>query len=270
MRAALVLTDRDLDALTLTGLCAYVSTNQIAREFFPTLDRARRRLRVLFDAGYVAVTLASSTLPNLVSLTRKGLSTVSEARGEVADRLRLAGTIRLAGVRHHLGVVDVRLYAAVLGAKRGAPLVRWSNGSSERFKAFGFDAARLSPDGLAEFQTPRGPVAVAVEVDLGTETLAVLSRKWKKYRRVAAAEAVDALWVYVDAGAARRAAVVETLAAEALTEWSRVLGDEVVRRPIIELPARAELLARADPTTSDRSEASRTNDKPHRDGNADA
>lgn len=239
-RAALALTDRDLDALTLTGLCTYVSTNQLAREFFPTLDRARRRLRVLFDAGYVSITLASSTLPNLVSLTRKSLSSLSEARKEVADRLRLAGTIRLAGVRHHLGVVDARLYAAALGVRRGAPLVRWSNGSSERFKAFGFDAARLSPDGLAEFQTPRGAVAIAVEVDLGTETLAVLERKWTRYRRVAATGAIDALWVYVDAGRARRAAVTESLEAQALSGWSRVLGDEVVRRPVVELADRAD------------------------------
>ena len=40
-----VLTDRDIELLCLVGLCRYVSTNQLAREFFPSLDRARRRMR---------------------------------------------------------------------------------------------------------------------------------------------------------------------------------------------------------------------------------
>lgn len=232
--AALALTERDLDVLTLTGLCRYVSTNQLGREFFPTLDRARRRLRSLFDAGYLSITLASSTLPNLVSLTRKGLSAVAETRSGMADRLALAGTIRLAGVRHHLGVVDVRLYAAALGTARDAPLVRWSNAGAARLKDFAFDAAHIAPDGLAEFQAPQGPVAIAIEVDLGTETLAVLSKKWSRYRRIASAGSIDALWVYVDAGVARRAAVAEGLEAHNLAAWSRVFGDEVVHRPVVD------------------------------------
>lgn len=239
-KAPLVLTERDLELLTLTGLCRYVSTNQLGREFFPTLDRARRRLRALFDAGYLGVALASSTLPNLISLTRKGLAMVSETQPELSSRLGFAGTIRLQGVRHHLGVVDMRLYAAAIGTLRGSPLVRWSNGGSERLKELGLTAHRLVPDGVAEFRAPQSRVAVAIEVDLGTEALPVLARKWTKYRRVAGDGALDALWVYVDAGAARLATIVEQLSVHDLADWARVFGSEVVRRPVVEFARRAE------------------------------
>lgn len=239
-KASLVLTERDLDLLTLTGLCRYVSTNQLGREFFPSFDRTRRRLRALFDADYISIALASSTLPNLISLTRKGLAAISETQPDLSSRLGLAGTIRLQGVRHHLSVVDMRLYAAAIGALREAPLVRWSNGGSERLKELGLDAHRLVPDGVAEFRAPAGPVAVAIEVDLGTEALPVLARKWTKYRRAAGDGALDALWVYVDAGAGRRATIGEQLSAHCLAGWARVFGNEVVRRPVVEFARRAE------------------------------
>ena len=65
----IVLTQRDIRIMMLIGLCRYCSTDHIKVEFFPdaTICRCRRRLRQLYDAGYLQVTLTSSTKPNLYS-----------------------------------------------------------------------------------------------------------------------------------------------------------------------------------------------------------
>lgn len=236
----IALTERDLDLLTLTGLCRYVSTDQLGREFFPSADRARRRTRALFDAGLIHVAVIGA-LPNLVSLTREGLAAVTDARPSLGPRLGRAGAIRVAGVGHHLAVVDMRLYAAALGAHRHAPLMRWSNASSDRLADFGFRDHRLVPDGLAEFLADRQPVAVAIEVDLGTEALSVLAGKWKRYQGVASDGRVDALWVYAAAGPGRIESIRRQLVEHRLTAWARLLDAALVRaRPVRELPSRAE------------------------------
>jgi hypothetical protein len=119
--------ERDLDILTLVGLCRFLTTPQVARDLFPTEDRARRRLRQLFDAKLIAVTLTSSTQPNLISLTREGHEMLKAHRPELAARIRRTGLIRLGELERHLLLVDARLYAAAWGEAQAAPLIRWTN-----------------------------------------------------------------------------------------------------------------------------------------------
>jgi hypothetical protein len=118
-----VLVSRDYDLLAFTGLCRYVSTDQIARAFFPSEDRARRRLRVLLDAGLIVVLVADSTRPNLVSLTRRGIAVVAERSPKVAERLRTSGAVRLSAIDHHLAIVDARLFAAIRAFARGETVI---------------------------------------------------------------------------------------------------------------------------------------------------
>jgi len=142
-------TERDLDALVLVGLTRYLGADQLARALFPNSDRCTRRARRLFDEGLLQKVVLSSRRPDLLALTGKGIAFVEKRRPEVADRLRLAGPIRVAGVAHHRAVVDARLYAAGVGELRQAPLTRWSGAGDSAAAALAL--AGLKPDGIAEF-----------------------------------------------------------------------------------------------------------------------
>lgn len=232
-RPVVALTARDEELLLLIGLCRYLSLTQVAREFFPSEDRARRRIRQLFDAGLIAITLTSSTAPNLVSLTRLGLLAVIERVPQaLGDRLHLPGPIRLAGVRHRLAVVDARIFAAHWGIACGTPLTRWSNAGGELIRQCRLDRLHLSPDGIAEYGGGR---CIGVEIDCSTEALGVLKMKLRKYHEAAAGQMLTGLWLVV-IGRKERRAHVQTLVEEAgLSNWALVLTHEqLLARPIVD------------------------------------
>jgi hypothetical protein len=233
-RPVVALTERDVDLLVLVGLCGYLSLTQVAREFFCSEDRARRRVRKLYDGSLIAFTLTSSVEPNLLSLTRQGLLAVaSRVPSSLAERLRLGGPIRLAGVRHRLATSDTRIYAAHLGRKRGTPLTRWSTAGGELGRERGLDKLHLAPDGLAEYQ---GNQYIAAEIDCSTEALGVLDSKFARYAQAAREKRLDGLWLVVIGGQDRRANLQALVDAAGLSGWALVIvHDQLLRRPIVEL-----------------------------------
>ena len=236
------ITCRDISLLTLVGLMGYVSTEQVAREFFPSLDRARRRLRLLFDKSFLSISVTGSTKPNLISLTKTGLRLASETSPDLADRLRLAGPIRLSEAERHLLLVDVRLYAAALGELRNEPLVRWSSADSVLGRELGLHEFHLEPDALAEFATDQGRVCVAIELDNGTEPAwSGLVRKLGRYREAARAGCLDNLWCVVQGGKEKQEAIRKRLREEGLEEFGQALTHElVICRPVREPATRDE------------------------------
>lgn len=218
-----VLTARDLDIMTLLGLTGYVGSHQVAREFFQTTDRARERLRQLYDAGYLTVTLQDSTKPNLLSLSRQGLKVLDEERPELTGRVRLAGAIRLSGVAHHLAIVDARLYVAALGSIQGTPLLRWGNAGSDLGRERGLTRFHLEPDGLAELGSDQEVFTIALEVDRGTEPLSVLRRKCERYVGVALEGQVSGLWLIVAASELRAQSLAALLEDCRLGSFARVI-----------------------------------------------
>jgi len=235
-----ILMERDRDVLLLIGIAGYLSTAQVARELFPSEDRARRRLRRLFDARLIAITVGSSTAPNLVSLTPPGRDLVLERHPELAGRVTLPGTIRLAGVAHHLAVVDARLYIAALGCSSGTPLLAWSNAHGDLVRQLGFPDYGLVPDGVAELAQGEVVFRVAVEVDRGTEGVSgALSAKLSRYREVLDERVVDELWLIVDAGAARVRTVADAVRQVGIGDAARVMErTHVVTRPVRPPPSR--------------------------------
>jgi hypothetical protein len=239
----LVLTDRDFELLTLTGLCRYVSSEQLARTFFPSPDRCRRRLRALFDARLLSITLLSSTRPNLVSLTRAGLAAVAARSPDIVSRLRLAGPIRMATVEHHLGTVDMRLYAVALSERLAVPLLRWGGPQGELARERGLKQFSLEPDGLAEFDLASQQAILAQEFDTGAETLTVLRAKLSRYASALQNSRVHGL-VIAAKGQDSRLRSIERLVTEAgLGASAAVLAAEVLRqRPALLHPRLLELL----------------------------
>lgn len=228
------LTQRDRDLMTLVGLCRYLALPQAARELFPNADRARRRVRALFNAGYVQLTLTSGSEPNLISLSRLGLATIqSLVPRELGERLALGGPLRLASVPHRLAITDVRLYAARLGERSGAPLTRWSLAGGDLGHERGLTALHLCPDGLAEFRSANRSRYVAAEVDCSTESLRVLESKLMKYGEARAAYLIDELWIVVIGGSERCRHLRSLVERTGLAGWAIVMAHQhVVVRPV--------------------------------------
>lgn len=235
----LVLTLRDRDVLILIGSCRYASAAQVARACFPNEDRARRRLRQLFDAGLISTILYSSTAPNIVALTKRGLEELTVLAPAVASRIRLPGPLRLASLPHHLAIVDARLYAAGLGVLRGALLARFESGSGSLAAELALPTWHVTPDALAEFKTPEGLIVIAVEVDRGTETLKTIKGKLDRYQGLADEDTIDALWLVVTSGPARQEHLATLIDEAGLSSWARVLDHAfITARPVKELPNR--------------------------------
>lgn len=224
------ITARDESLLLLTALSGHIGIDQLSRALFPSIDRCRRRVRALYNSGYLSTVLVSSTQPNLVRLTKRGLSFLAERQPDVAGRLRLPGPIRLSGIEHHRMVVDMRLFCYDLGALRGTPLLRWSNAGGGWGKELGLDQLGLVPDGLAEFA---GRGVVALEADRATEGSQVVAQKLQRYERAAAQGLLEALWVVAVGGTRRQANLTALLEQRGLSDFGWVLPyDAIVERPI--------------------------------------
>lgn len=234
------MTPRDDELLLLTGMCGHIGTDQICRALFTSEDRCRRRVRSLYDAGYLATLLVSSREPSLVRLTNKGLAYVTEKFPEAASRIRLPGPIRLAGIAHRRCVVDTRLYLAALAEQRGTPLIRWSNAGGELGAELGLTDLHLVPDGIAVLATPE-LVYVSIEIDRTTESLGILSKKIERYVAAAAAGRLDSLWLIITGGSVRYQNLSRLLSEAGLGDWARVIPySHILTRPVRELPERED------------------------------
>lgn len=239
------LTERDRSALALIGLCRYVSTEQLARTLFTSSDRCRRRCRALFDAGYVSVTLPSSTQPSLFSLTRSGIAAVAEHDQPLAERLHLAGPIRETSIAHHIGVVDCRLFVAAVAPLVGAGLLSWSGPQGALTKVRGLPAFHLEPDGLAHLcvRSDGSDRFVAVEFDAASESLSVLARKLANHRAAVDAGATDGVLLGAVGGERRLGALRELARDTGLVERALILDVETVRRrPVVAPPGLADFV----------------------------
>lgn len=246
-RIVVELTERDLDILTFVGLAGYVSQPQLAGEFFTSHDRCCRRTRRLADAGYLRVTLAGSRRPFLFSITSEALRALEDRRPAVTTRVRAHGAIRLAGVEHHLAIVDTRLYVAQLvrngpcpfcesSPRNVAELALWMSAEDRRLASLPFAAVRLRPDAVAEIACSEGVHRIAVEVDCGTETLDVIERKLSRYVLVFEQRAIQQLWWIVTAGERRTAEIANRSHAVSTGGIRTLQHGAITARPIAPPP----------------------------------
>jgi hypothetical protein len=224
-------TARDRNILLSVGVCQYLSTEQIGRELFPNLDRARRRLRTLYDAGYIRTIIWRSNESNLIRLTEFGWRYITEVHPEFRQQIRLPGPLREDRIPRHLLLVDTRLYAVAFGTYHNTPLSRWGTEDSTLPEDIGLAEWHLRPDAVAEFTTEDGPGYVAVLLDRDGRTDAVVLRQLRGYREAAFANRIHALWIVV---AGERQQRWQRLLAEAeLDEFGHILTKEaLVLRPI--------------------------------------
>lgn len=227
------ITERDGEMLTLVGLVRYISAEQIAREFFPSEDRCRRRLRQLFDAGFIKINLTASNKPNLISLTASGRELVLLHRPDLENSIQSSGVIKLSGIAHHLTLAETRLYLANLAQTENGQLLRWESGRGALAEQIGISEYYIVPDALAEIQIRSELLRFAIEADCATEGSQMLERKLRGYQKVMTGGLVDEVWIIMQEGQSRKVAIKNLVQQNRLAEFTRIMSVSYISiRPV--------------------------------------
>lgn len=181
---AVRLLDRDQALLRALARFRLARTGDLTRLFFHGVrpDTAAVRLRRLFDAGYLDVVASELHQPNHYRLGARGRSWIQQA-GLVAGRAPVGGQA------HHLAIVALWTELAWLsGRSVGFRLALFR--PDWELRELGRRGRELVvPDALAELVPtgaglPEVVLRLALEVDLGTESIRTLARKIDGYRVV--------------------------------------------------------------------------------------
>ncbi|MBI4438180.1 replication-relaxation family protein [Candidatus Uhrbacteria bacterium] len=181
-------TVRDTLVLTLVERAQPVTIDQVARGVQMSVPMARRRLRVLRDLGLVTVHLPEGLNgPNRVTLAPAARPVLAAALGGEAGDYRVRDGVERVNLAHHDGQVDLYVALSVAcGRSRAWRLARFLfEGELRR----ALPNARLVPDAVALLSAGAGQVAVAFEVDLGTESPSWLAHKALAYAALRSAGA---------------------------------------------------------------------------------
>jgi hypothetical protein len=167
------LTERDAAVLHALSRFRLARTSDLLAYAFAGVrrDTAAVRLRRLFDARFLAVIPPVPGVENVYRLGPAG-------KAWLADEGVPAGRVPRGGHEHHLAIVQTWVtIAGLLGLELERALPDWE--LREQFAATELTAI---PDLFALVRAGTSVNPVAVEVDCGTESLAVLDRKLEAYR----------------------------------------------------------------------------------------
>jgi hypothetical protein len=178
-------------------------------------DTAGKRLRRLFDAGYLDVVPQRRTDENVYTLGPQGKRWIEASGGRVS--LRPAG-----GLEHHLAIVSAWVGLAVAAHESSNLQLASLRPDWDVRQAARANGASVVPDALVELRVVTGRQSarlhLALEVDLGTEPSSVLREKLGRYRDLLDQD--DGLFgwrdfglaiVLGDAGTRRRSAIERLL-----------------------------------------------------------
>jgi hypothetical protein len=197
-QSRLVLTDRDREIIRTVYRFRFLSSSQLADMFFPSKSKADRRLRELFDHGYLdridrPTTSGKSEL--IYALWKEGASVLCAKQGITKGDLNWKPTrnnIRLERLQHELDIVSFHL--AMERSVTETPGVSWLfwqdrqeivNQKSWELSNVGSSKGgklKLIPDAFFGLQTPKGKTIFFLEVDRGTEAPRVFREKLLAYQ----------------------------------------------------------------------------------------
>lgn len=171
------LTTRDESLVRAVARFRIADTASLIRVCFEGIrrDTAVRRLRLLYDAGWLDLKVPGRDRENLYLLGPGGRRWI-EGKGGAA-----AGPPR-GSIEHHLGIV--RAWATI--ASHGIPglEVARTYPDWELREKLGAAGSELVPDLFVTFRAEGPSVPLAVEVDLGTESLRTLTDKVRRYAQL--------------------------------------------------------------------------------------
>ena len=179
------LTDRDELLLEAVQRFRLARTGDLVTAAFPGVHpmTASVRLRRLFDAGYLDVRCGDRSEANVYSLGPLG-------RRWAVDQALPVGRIPRGGAAHHLAIVRAWSTVADVLQRQAGTALELARADWELREEFGERGLSVVPDlflvlRVALASERESVVAVAVEVDLGTETLGVLRREFEVYDELA-------------------------------------------------------------------------------------
>lgn len=197
-KASESITDRDHEICLSIFEHGILTTRQIYQLYFDSESRARRRLAQLWKLEILVrrrPRKRPGSHPWHYRLDRLGMLIVAELQGvepkdityRIDTTLGLVESQRLKHTRERNSFFTALAYACRF--TEGYTFDSWIG--EEACKAHW---KYVKPDGFARIQTPREPVSILVELDLGTETLGELAAKLDRYRLISRFEQVpDAL-----------------------------------------------------------------------------
>lgn len=177
-RTQITLMPRDHELLRAIARLRLARTSSLVQLCFQGIrrDTAARRLRRLFDGGFLDVrspSLASESLYSLGTVGRQWLQSQSEAAGAAIPR---------GGIEHHLAIVET--WVALATMQLPTAMLQAARADWELRAELVGTHSPIVPDLFALLDRPWGVDALAVEVDLATEPLKVLRAKLEVYRRL--------------------------------------------------------------------------------------
>lgn len=199
---------RDVELLHALARLRIARTDDLAGFCFAGVrrDTVAERLRKLFDAGYLNVSAPERSVPNLYSLGPRGRKLVAESGEEVSPVPR-------GSLEHHLGIV--RTWVGLSSCPVRDVSLELARPDWEIRAEFGDRGLPLVPDLFAVLAFSGTNVALAVEVDLGTEPLHVLLAKVRAYAELSASSSGLFGWrrfaLAMVLGDARRQADIDAL-----------------------------------------------------------
>lgn len=232
IRPNVSLTPRCLEVLYCIATLGRVSTEQVAREFFPSVDRARRRLRQLTDARLLDAVLVSSQSSNILTARRETLLALADQGFDVSG-LKPATPPRLSAVFHELLVVELRLYCANLQSAGHGELLGWDAGRGESARALGLSQARIAPDGILRLRLGSTEGLVVAEADCGFED-AALAEKLERYGLWLPTQTRTELWLVAEGSEARLRRVATLCNQAGISRFTRLLTPQHLKaRPTL-------------------------------------
>lgn len=184
---------RDTRVLTMIGRTKGATIPQITALHFGDPSTAARRLAVLNGMGLVNVLVRSLNLPNLYTLSKRGVAALVRA-GVDADELFSGRLPTAGGLDHLLGIGDLRV--ALLLEVDETPGLRIETLllDHELRRLAERETAAHIPDLLVRLVRPdRQELTLALELDLGEESAAFFGRT-KGTTTMAIARAKAPLW----------------------------------------------------------------------------
>jgi hypothetical protein len=201
--AAVAVTERDLDLLATLHQYRYLSTAQIQRLLFPSLQTAARRVRLLAGAGYVRCFRPATGQDQIVTLAKLGAEEVAARHqlptANLAVEGRRAQPKDYLFLRHFLAASDFRITLTQACASSDIRLVRFlpehlmeRNGESlarphiRDLTAEGIHQQQEvghTPDGVFALERAGTTALFFLEIDRGTEVLSNPARGFLKIVR---------------------------------------------------------------------------------------
>lgn len=222
-----VLSKRDALVLRCLQKARVMRTSDFVPLVFPSIPIARRRLRKLMDAGYLACYVEDLHADNRWALDRGGYR---ELLGDDIDK-RAPSRLPRSGSHHFTTVRFWVLLARASFVRADLSLIRFS--FEWELPTAGIDTlTRHRPDAVFAVGTPAGPVQCFLEVDRGSETASYVGRsKVETFARLRAGRvpvhAVVADRLIVTAPSARRLGSIARKAPSAGDwAWGLVIAPE--------------------------------------------